>query len=120
MHAFLTMLTGEELQEDPTDRLANLILNSASAITMNDLNYGGIFLVSHGIVNSLLVFFLFRGIRKIYPYAIFVLILFTIYQSMHFVYSKSLVDLLFIAIDFLVVALTYLEYRHFSKKRPSY
>src|SRR5438094_5723898 len=73
-------LTAEELSEDPHDLLANLLLHGASHLTHGSTLFIAAYLVIHGLVKVAIVVALIVGARRVYPWAIAVLMAFTVFQ----------------------------------------
>ncbi len=104
-------LTQHELSEDPHDYLATHLLHAAGSLTGSSLEFGALYLVSHGVVKIALVAALLANRLWAYPWMIVFLIAFIAYQiyRMTFAFSLGLVALT--VFDVVVVWLTYEEYR---------
>ncbi len=104
-------LSQHELSEDPHDYLATHLLHAAGSLTGSSLEFGALYLVSHGVVKIALVAALLRNRLWAYPWMIVFLIAFIAYQiyRMTFAFSIGLVALT--VFDVVVVWLTYEEYR---------
>jgi len=108
---FIKMITVNELTEDPHDLLANYLLKIAHDFSLNILIFSSIYLLSHGIVKLVLVWALLK--RKIwaYPTAIAVFVGFIIYQVYRYSHTGSFTLILLSLLDFIIIILTYIEYR---------
>ncbi|MFA5788374.1 MAG: DUF2127 domain-containing protein [Candidatus Gracilibacteria bacterium] len=111
LNKFASLFAQEELYEDPTDLFMNFLLNLTNHASTNDLDYAGIFLISHGIIKLILIGFLLKGVKKAYPIAIFIFSLFAVYQVVHFLGHNSYLDIFLTIFDLIVIGLTFLEYK---------
>lgn len=107
-----SVLTHDELSQDPHDFIANHVLRSAHNLTGASLAFGAAYLLSHGIVKLVLVFEVWRDHLWAYIGLIVVTILFIIYQIYRMSFVKFSIGLLLLTIfDFIIVYLTQEEYR---------
>jgi uncharacterized membrane protein len=104
-------LTAGELSEDPHDLVANLILHGASHLTSGSTFFIAAYLVVHGLVKVALVVALIIGARRVYPWAIAVLIAFTVFQAYELVAHPSVGIVLLTVLDIVIVVLTWREWR---------
>lgn len=75
-----------------------------------------IFLLTHGIIKIVLAYCLIRGFHWVYPYAIAILGLFTLYQLYAVIRTPSVGGIVFLAID---VAIVWLIWRESRLKRST-
>lgn len=76
-----------------------------------------IFLIGHGIIKLVLVYCLFRKITKVYPYALFVLVLFFMYQVYVLVQDPlSLALWFFTILDIVIIWLVYGEWKDLQEE----
>ncbi len=108
-------LTQGELKEDPNDLIANFFLRTAKKLSLSDQIYGGIFLLSHGVIKLALIAALFQKKLWAYPIAIFVFSLFTVYQMYRFFLTHSFWMVVISVFDVFVIIVTYLEYRRLQR-----
>lgn len=104
-------LTTEELLEDPHDLIANLLIHHTNHLSEHVLIIGGVYLIVHGLVKLAIVIALIRGATKVYPWAIAALSLLTIYQIIEFILHPSIGLAALTAIDAIIIALTWREWR---------
>ena len=105
-------ITREELLEDPRDLIANYLFQSAQHFSVSTRNFTAVYLLSHGVIKLWLISGLLRAKLSYYPVAIAIFGLFIVYQVYRFGATHSLWLLLITAVDFLVIGLTWHEYRY--------
>ena len=105
------ILTLGELAEDPNDAIANVVLK-ASRNFSSSAHFMGAYLTSHGVIKLALIVALLTGKRWAYPVAIVVFGGFMAYQMYQYTLSHSAMLVLLTAIDAIVIALTWHEYRY--------
>ncbi len=104
-------LTAGELLEDPHDIIANLLLKGAHQLGGQGAFLIALFLLIHGVVKLAIVISLIIGATKIYPWAIGALGILAIVQIIDFVVKPSIGVALLTVLDFVVIALTWREWR---------
>ena len=104
--------TTGELQQDPHDLVANLILHGAASLSRDAAVTTAVFLLLHGIVKVGIVAALLRGTRRLYPLAIVALTGFLIWQGIDMALHPSIGVAALMAIDVFVIALTWREWRN--------
>ena len=109
-------LTQHELSEDPHDFLATHLLHAADRLTGPSLEFGALYLLSHGLIKIVLVAALLRDKIWAYPWMIAFLIVFIIYQVYRMTFAFSIGLLGLTVFDVVVVWLTFREY---GKQRAS-
>jgi uncharacterized membrane protein len=105
------LLTQGELSEDPHDLIANFLVRSAQHLSLSSETFGGLFLLSHGIIKIGLVFALFKKKLWAYPLAMVIFGIFILYQMYRYALSHSVWMVILSVLDMAVIVLTYLEYR---------
>ena len=110
------VLTQGELSEDPRDLIANFLVHSANHLSLSGKTFGGLFLLSHGIIKISLVIALFKRKLWAYPLAMAMFGMFIIYQMYRYAYSHSVWMIFLSLLDVVVVLLTYLEYRNLKAR----
>ena len=108
----VSVLTQEELLEDPRDLLANFLLHSAQNLSISTQHFMALYLLAHGSVKLWLIIGLLREKLWYYPTAIVVFGLFIVYQLYRFTFTHSMWLMLVTAIDVIVIALTWHEYKY--------
>ena len=83
-------LTAGELQEDPTDFVANHLVDFFHHLSINTEHFAAVYLLTYGVVKMGLVAALLRGKLWAYPTALVVLGLFLCYQIYRFSHTHSL------------------------------
>jgi len=116
--ALVNRLTQEEIVEDPNDFVATHLRAAANPLSISDLHFYSFYLLSHGIVKIWLVIGLLRKKLWSYPASLIVLGLFVAYQIYRFSYTYSLGLVGLTALDIVVMALIWHEYRLMQKHRP--
>jgi uncharacterized membrane protein len=110
IHGIVRLLTQHELSEDPKDLVANYLLHRTGHVSAGTRTFGAIYLLSHGLVKSVLVTGLLSKQRWAYPAAIFAFLLFVVYQLYRYTHTGSPELVVLSILDVLVVVLTWLEY----------
>lgn len=110
-----SLLTEEELAEDPHDLIANYLLHSAQSLSLSTQVFVAVYLLSHGGIKLWLIVGLLREKLWYYPVAIVVFGLFVVYQLYRFTFSHSVWWLLITAVDGIVIGLTWHEYRYLRR-----
>ena len=111
----VTILTQEELTEDPHDLIANYLLHSAQNLSISTQLFVAFYLLSHGGIKLWLIIGLLREKLWYYPTAIVVFPLFIVYQLYRFSFTHSVWLLLITAVDLIVIALTWHEYKYLRR-----
>ncbi|MFE6967921.1 DUF2127 domain-containing protein [Isoptericola sp. NPDC057653] len=101
----------QELQEDPHDLVAHLLLHEASALSHGTALVAGLFLLLHGVVKVAIVGALLAGSRRVYPWAVGALAAFLVVQVVQTVISPGVGVALLTLLDALVLWLTWHEWR---------
>ena len=112
MRRITGFLVDSGLSEDPKDRIAAYILNLCRNFSGQTQNFAVYYLLSHGIVKVILVYFLWRRKLWAYPMAVIVLILFVATQVYMFCYKPSLWIGALTILDILLILLTLNEYKN--------
>ena len=107
----LTMaLTQHELSPDPHDFIATHLLHATSGLTGSAVQFGAMYLLSHGVVKIVLVSSLMRNKLWAYPWMIAFLIAFIVYQVYRMTFAPSAGLVALTIFDAFVGWLTYMEY----------
>lgn len=110
-------ITQGELNEDPSDLVANYLRHAAHHFSVSTRHFTAIYLLVHGIIKLWLVVGLLRLRLWYYPTALIVFSLFVVYQLYRFSHTHSLTLLFITAVDLVVIALTWHEYRYLRNNR---
>ena len=108
----VSVLTEEELAEDPHDFIANYLLHSAQSLTIGTQLFVALYLLTHGAIKLWLIIGLLRQKLWYYPAAIVIFGLFILYQVYRFHFTHSAWLLLITTVDVIVIALTWHEYKY--------
>ncbi|MEM5326412.1 DUF2127 domain-containing protein [Paraburkholderia sp. JHI2823] len=117
---FLTLVmwvTREEFAEDPHDLVANFLLHSVQHLSVGTQKFAAIYLLAHGVIKLWLIIGLLRERLWYYPVSMTVFGLFIIYQLYRFSFTHSIWLLLVTALDGVILALTWHEYRYLRSAR---
>ncbi|TAL66524.1 MAG: DUF2127 domain-containing protein [Bacteroidetes bacterium] len=115
LYNFVKILVREELTEDPRDFVANQLLHLPQTLSVKTLDFTAFYLLSHGIIKFWLIVGLLRKRLWYYPTAIIVFGLFILYQVYRYSFTHSILLLLITAVDFLVIFLTWHEYKYLHR-----
>lgn len=108
-----------ELHQDNHAFIANSLSSLDHKLTPGLAFFGALYLLIHGLVKIGLVAALLSRRYVLYPYAIGVLVLFTVYQAYEFAYNPSISLGLLTLFDIAIVWLTYVEWRrHTTHGKP--
>ena len=114
----VSVLTQEELAEDPRDLIANYLQHSAQSLSIGTQLFVAFYLLSHGSIKLWLIIGLLRQKLWYYPTAIVVFGLFIVYQLYRFSFTHSVWLLLITVVDIIVIALTWHEYNYLRRLLP--
>ena len=104
-------ITRNELLEDPRDFVARHLWEWVQGFSVSSRHFAALYLLSHGIVKLWLVVGLLRQKVAYYPIAIAVFSAFVAYQVYRYQLTHSISLVIITAIDMVVIALTWHEYR---------
>lgn len=116
---YIYMITQVKLIEDPNDVIANHLLHWAQQYSVRTQHFAFFYLFSHGAIKLWLIVGLLRKKVGYYPIAIFVFILFIIYQLYRFSFTHSIFLIFLTLVDLIVLVLTWHEYRSLKVKKKS-
>lgn len=108
-------LTKTELLEDSNDFIANYLLNFSNQLSLNTIIFGGVYLLSHGLIKIVLVVGLLKNKLWAYPWSLAVLGLFILYQVYRFAFTHSIALVLLTIFDLVVMWLIWREYQIVKK-----
>ena len=112
VEAAARLVTAGELQEDPDDLIAHLIRNGVATLSADATLFAALYLMVHGLVKLGIVAAIFRGSRRLYPWAIAALGGFVIWQGYELILHPEVGLALLTLFDLVIVALTAREWRH--------
>ena len=114
---WVTLLTMQELGEDPKDFLATRLLSFAQHFSIDTKSFFALYLLSHGVVKLVLMLGLMRGKSWAFPAALVVMSLFIAYQLYRFSYTHAFGLVVLSAFDIILVMLIWHEYRQVKQRR---
>jgi len=118
--SFVNWVTQDELIDYRNDFIARHLLVLAQNFSIETKRFYAFYLVSHGIVNLLLVIGLLKGKLWSYPASLVVLGLFVVYQLYRFSFTHGTGLIVLTVFDVLVMGLIWYEYvvvrRHLAER----
>jgi uncharacterized membrane protein len=110
----------DELIEDKHDRIANHLLAFSRTFSVAEHNFYAFYLLSHGLVKSILVVGLLREKLWAYPASFAVFSAFIAYQLYRYSYTHDFGLILLTIFDLFVIALAWHEYRLLRSHLPTH
>jgi uncharacterized membrane protein len=109
-----------ELVQDPTDLLANYLINASQHLSISAISFASVYLIIHGIIKLGIVFAI--SFKQLWAYlsAGIILFFFIIYQLIRILKSHSLILLFLTLIDILIIILLRFEYKKVKNKKPNF
>ena len=101
-----------ELAEDPDDPIANAVLRSVAHLDSGATTFLAAYLLVHGVVKLVVVVALLVGSRRVYPWALVVLLGFLVFQLYELVTAPTVGVVILTALDAMIIWLTWREWRH--------
>ncbi len=111
----ITLLTQQELSEDPKDLIATTLVKLAHIYSSQPINFAVFFLLSHGILKIFFVIYLLRKQLWAYPSFIIFLSIFVVYQIYRITFTRSIFLSLLTILDLFIIWLTFDEYRKLKR-----
>jgi len=111
LRSLIDWLTQGELQEDPTDFVATHLVAFFHHLSISTKHFASVYLLTYGLVKIGLVVALLREKLWAYPAALIILGLFLCYQVYRLSHTHSLGLGIFSAIDLVILALIWREYK---------
>ncbi|MDE2181530.1 MAG: DUF2127 domain-containing protein [Alphaproteobacteria bacterium] len=122
-HQFLlavaARITQGELAEDPHDVIANALLQAAQRLSLGTQHFLAVYLLGHGLIKLWVIAGLLRERLWYYPVSLVVFGLFIAYQLDRYAGTHSPWLLVVTALDLVVIALTWHEYRYLKRQIPA-
>jgi uncharacterized membrane protein len=110
----------DELIDDRHDWIANHLLDFARSFSVAEHNFYAFYLLSHGLVKSILVIGLLREKLWAYPASFAVFGAFIAYQLYRYSYTHDVALILLTVFDLFVIALAWHEYRLLRRHLPTH
>lgn len=114
VYKIFSTLTLGELTEDPTDRFSNFLMSIAHNFSLGTKQFIAFYLLSHGIVNLLIVAGLFKKKMWSYKAAFIALTTFSLYQMYQYLSNHSIWLLVLTLFDITIIWLIWREYKRVS------
>lgn len=115
LNALTVWLTQHELSQDPKDFIANHLLHFSGNLHHTQF-FGGIYLLSHGLVKIVLVVALLKQQRWAYPVTLVFLVTFITYQCYRLTYDPTVSLVLLTLFDAFIVWLVWREWQVHRKR----
>lgn len=112
-------LTQDEILGDPRDLIANALLRAASRLSLSSEHFMALYLLIHGAIKLVLVWALLARVLIAYPISIAVFLGFIAYQLYRYTLTLDAALLVLTALDLVLIALIYAEYRAIAVKTPA-
>lgn len=113
---FVTAVTQEELTKHPDDRFAQYLIQAAGNLSLSSQHFAALYLLSHGVVKTILIVGLLRERLVYFPVSILAFALFVAYQLFRYQTTHSIWLLILTAVDVAIIALTVQEYRYVRRR----
>lgn len=117
IQSLVTPVTRNELAEDTTDWLANLLVHGAHSLTTSATVFSALYLLTHGVVKVVLVRAVLKNKLWAYPWMVTVLVIFMGFQVQQMLVKFTWGLLLLTLFDGFIVWLTLMEYRKHRRVR---
>ena len=116
----LNRVTREQLLDDPDDWVGNHLLTFAQGFSVEAHQFYAFYLLSHGLVKSVLIVGLLREKLWAYPASFAVFGAFIAYQLYRYTYTHDIALILLSIFDLFVIYLAAHEYRLLRKHLPTH
>lgn len=113
-------VTANELAEDPHDVIANFLRHEAAHLGSASVAFLAVYLLLHGVVKLAIVVALLVGSRRVYPWAIGVLIAFVLFQIYTFITAPGVGVAALTVFDLIIIWLTWREWRRDRELRDTW
>lgn len=107
---FVTWVTYDDLLQDPHDMVANYLMHLAGDLSLSTTLFGAFYLLSHGVVKMILAVALLRSRLWAYPWSVWALVSFIVYQVYRYTITQSIFLILLTVFDIVVIWLIWAEY----------
>ncbi len=119
LRTLVDWLTAGELQEDPTDFVANHLVDFFHHLTINTKYFASMYLLIYGVAKVGLAAGLLRGKLRAYPVALIVLGLFLGYQFYRLSCTHSLGLAVVSLLDAAILVVIWRDYQYLKTRRSS-
>ena len=112
----IASITQETLTQDPDDFIAQHLAGAAAGLSLSSQHFAALYLMSHGILKTVLIVGLYRERPRYFPLSIVLFAGFVGYQLFRFQVTHSIWLLVLTALDVLIIGLTLQEYRYLRRR----
>jgi len=112
-----TLLTQDEIAEDPRDLVANYLRHAAGRLSVSGEHFMAIYLLSHGVIKMFAVVALLKNKLWGYPLSIAVFSGFIVYQIYRFTLTGGIGLIALTVFDLVVIGLIWLEDRAVQSRK---
>jgi len=103
-------LTASEIEDDPNDWLARTLIDAAEKLSMGTKLYASFYLLAHGAIKLLLVYFLWREKPWAFPMGLSLIGALVCYSCYRFTHTHAVSLLVFAAVDLVIMWFIWREY----------
>ncbi|MFI5270822.1 MAG: DUF2127 domain-containing protein [Candidatus Saccharimonadales bacterium] len=114
---FLSFITARELQSEPNNKFAHLVLHSADHLTTSNKTFLIIYLWLHASIKLISVVGILKNWLWAYPFALISLGILTLYQVYSIVVHASIGMILLTIFDVFILGMIWREYGFVKNKR---
>lgn len=119
MSKLITLISRDELKEDPHDLVMNYLLTFSHHFSIGVQHFTTFYLLSHGLTKVAVLILLWRKKLWAYPLSIVLFCVFIFLQTQRFTHTHSIMLLIFTLIDVIMIALTILEYKNIKADKSN-
>lgn len=112
MSKVITIISAEELREDPNDFIMRHLISFSETFSINMQYTASIYFLSHGLIKIIIIVLLWKQKLWAYPVSCLIFTVFVIIQMLSFLKTYSVTLLILSFIDLVMIILTFLEYRN--------
>lgn len=112
MSKLITLISKNELLEDPHDFVMNYLVSFSHTFSMSMQHFTSFYLLSHGTIKIFMLILLWRKKLWAYPLSCVMFAIFIVIQTQRFMQTHSIMLLALTLIDAVMIVLTILEYRN--------
>ncbi len=112
----VSFFVADEIKEDPRDTFSNYFIHLAQQFSGSSKTFAILYLVIHGIINSIILFGLWKEKMWSYPVSLIILALSIPYQLYRFTFTHSILLVALSVLDIVVIFLVWHEYGVVKKK----
>jgi uncharacterized membrane protein len=106
-----------EIAGDPTDLIANYVLNYSQTLTHKAEIFAAIYLLIHGVIKIWLIYSIYKNKLWAYPVAGVIFLFFIFYQAYEIFMRHSILLTLITLLDIIILLLLHSEYKRLKRKQ---